>query len=153
MLNNTFPTHAGYVDTICEYAEQAKVEICRALIYGACKPVILYPNELKNAISIINSSDTMRNYMYQRLGIYPDDNNTDITSVPINMNILSQQNTNEIGINRTHNNNANVVPNDEPNDEPNYGGRRSKRSHRKTQKGKSRKHRSKGGRRGKSRKH
>lgn len=33
------------------------------------------------------------------------------------------------------------------------GGRRSKRSHRKTRKGKSRKHRSKGGRRGKSRKH
>lgn len=37
---------------------------------------------------------------------------------------------------------------------PNDGGRRrSKRSHRKTRKGKSQKHRSKGGRRGKSRKH
>ena len=35
----------------------------------------------------------------------------------------------------------------------NGGRRRSKRSHRKTRKGKSRKHRSKGGRRGKSRKH
>jgi hypothetical protein len=35
----------------------------------------------------------------------------------------------------------------------NFGGRRSKRSHCKTRKGKSRKHRSKEGRRGRSRKH